>query len=191
MQQQKTEQFSGEIQVNIISKFVGAATILSAILLFNANALGQEQVLAEVGAAGVVDGGNQGVVKPDFADKHADVDFTSWVGRASRNIVAMAISPKGSVLVLNGTSIGLTFTLTAKAIRACCADACWVGLGAKLLIRTTDRINAGLILSAIAKLAHYLAHTRHAAFVVAAACSHSFTVGSLYFCPLCADSHFA
>lgn len=93
--------------MNIISKSMRAATALLALplLLINVSALSQEQVLAEVGAVGEFANGDQGVVRTDFTDEETG-DYTDWVTpAASREFKTMAITPTGTVLVLDGTTI--------------------------------------------------------------------------------------
>jgi len=94
--------------MNIIKKSICAAAglLVLPLILVNMTAHAQEQVLAEVGAMGELDTGEQGVVKPDFSDKLPMIDYTDWVAPAgSRDFRAMAISPKGTVLVLDGTIV--------------------------------------------------------------------------------------
>lgn len=88
--------------------FSGIAALVAAISMFllSNQCLAQgEQVLAEVGAMGSIANGNQGVVRPDFANKESG-DYESWVSLASqRNFRAFAISARGTALVLDGNTL--------------------------------------------------------------------------------------
>ncbi len=76
------------------------------LLLAAATAFGQEQVLAEVGAAGSTENGDQGIVIPDFTDDDPVNDYADWVVAASdRDFRGFAISATGTALVLDGTVI--------------------------------------------------------------------------------------
>lgn len=85
------------------SKGFAAAIAVLPLIAFSSDCFAQaEQVLAEVGVMGRV-AGDQGVVRPDFANEG---DYTNWVALASnRDFRAFAISVTGTALVLDGNVI--------------------------------------------------------------------------------------
>lgn len=87
--------------MEICKKIVRFATIVSTFLLINSNGWAGEQVLAEVGAAGVLPDDTQGVVTPNFS---VNQEYAPWVAASGRNIIAMAISLEGTVLLLEETT---------------------------------------------------------------------------------------
>jgi hypothetical protein len=93
------------MNVRKVIRFLTPATITVPLLLAASLSWSQgEQVLSEVGAMGHVENGNQGIVRPDFADNEPG-DYVNWVAVAEHNFKSFAISPGGTALVLDGTTI--------------------------------------------------------------------------------------